>query len=170
MSEVTSFTVASCKDTSGQHWFNRADSSRILRFDWWSSSEQDLEVWLISSPWTVCCWGERWGFWQSQREGLWYCQAEGCWQKWLTIYVFFLQVLHLSFHQKDCSCASFHHIDAVISRMKPEQGKSCSTAALSKQKWNSLVSCSQHSYFGPCPFEEVRAGGGSLIACARFGV
>ena len=32
------------------------------------------------------------------------------------------------------------------------------------------VSCGQHSYFGPCPFEEVWAGGGSLIACDGYGV
>ena len=48
------------------------------------------------------------------------------------------------------------------SRMKAERGKSCSQADLSKQKWNGPVSCSQHSYFGTCPFE-----GGGVVVDAR---
>ena len=54
-------------------------------------------VCLMSSPWTVCCRGERRGFWQNQREGLWYRQAEGCWRKWRTVFVVFQWALLLSF-------------------------------------------------------------------------
>ena len=54
--------------------------------------------------------------------------------------------------------ASLH--DAVRFSMKVELQKSYSKADLSKQKWNSLVSCSQHSYSGICPFGGWGGGGG----------
>ena len=44
--------------------------------------------------------------------------------------------------------ASLCHIDAVRSRMKVELGKLYTRTDLSKQKWNSPVSCSQRSYLG----------------------
>ena len=47
------------------------------------------------------------------------------------------------------------YIDAVRSRTKTEREKSYIKADLSKQKWNWPVSCSQHSYFGTRPFEEI---------------
>jgi len=49
--------------------------------------------------------------------------------------------------------ALLQHVDAVRSWMKAEWEKSYSTADLSRQKWNSTLSCSQHSYFGTCPFD-----------------
>ena len=57
--------------------------------------------------------------------------------------------------------ASVPHSDSVRSRMKVEWEKSHSKADLSKQKWNGTASCSQHSYFGTCPFEEEGGGAGS---------
>ena len=57
--------------------------------------------------------------------------------------------------------------------MKAEQGKSYSTAAVSKQKWSGPVFCSQHSYTGTCQFEERVAGGGgggSLLTCVASGI
>ena len=65
--------------------------------------------------------------------------------------------------------ASFRHTDAILNRVKPEQGNSYNAAALSKQKWHSPLFCSQHLYFGICPFEKVQ-GVGSPIACDRDGI
>ena len=63
--------------------------------------------------------------------------------------------------------ASLRHIDAVWSRMKVKWGKLHNKVNLSKQKWNGLVSCSQHSYFGTCPFG--RGGGGVFfLICINF--
>ena len=47
-----------------------------------------------------------------------------------------------------------HHaiIATIRSRMKMELEELHSKADLSKQKLNSLVFCSQHWYFGTCPF------------------
>ena len=61
-----------------------------------------------------------------------------------------------------CHCTVIPHIDAVKSKMKAERVKIYCKADLSKQKLNSLVSCSQHSYFGTCPFEG--GGGGGVLA------
>ena len=55
--------------------------------------------------------------------------------------------------------ASLHYIDAFRSKMKVEWEKLYSKTDLFKHKWSGLVSCSQHSCFGTCPFEE---GGCSL--------
>ena len=59
--------------------------------------------------------------------------------------------------------ASLH--DAVRFSMKVELQKAYSKADLSKQKWNSPVSCSQHSYSGICPFEVGGGGGGGQGGC-----
>ena len=50
-----------------------------------------------------------------------------------------------SLGKKNNNYALLRHIDAVRSRMKAEQGKLYSKADLSKQKWNSPVSCSQYT-------------------------
>ena len=41
-----------------------------------------------------------------------------------------------------------------------EKNQLHSKADSSKQKWNGLVSCNQHSYFGTCPFKEGDGGAG----------
>ena len=63
--------------------------------------------------------------------------------------------------------ASLH--DAVRFSMKAELEKSYSKADLSKQKWNSLVSCSQHLYSGICPFGWWGGGvSGRVLAVKRL--
>ena len=55
--------------------------------------------------------------------------------------------------EKQQQYALLQHADAVRSWMKAEWEKSYSTVDLSRQKWNSTLPCSQHSYFGTCPFD-----------------
>ena len=64
--------------------------------------------------------------------------------------------------------ASLWHIDEVRFRMKVEWEKLCSKADLSKQKWNGLVSSSQHSWFGTWPFEEGGGAAGYLYISCHF--
>ena len=64
--------------------------------------------------------------------------------------------------------ASSYHID-VHNQISNESrmGKISymySKSDLSKQKRNGLVSCSQHSYFGTCPFGGAGGGGGGVLA------
>ena len=54
-------------------------------------------------------------------------------------------------------------IDAV--RSKADWEKLYSTADLSSQKWNGLVCCSQHSYYGTFSFEDA---GGRVLAVKVF--
>ena len=49
-----------------------------------------------------------------------------------------------------CSCCR-HHATIVLKSLQ---------SALLSQKWNGPIPCSQHSYTGTCPFEEVGGGGG----------
>ena len=60
-----------------------------------------------------------------------------------------------------------HHaiIDTIRSRTKMELEESHSKADLSKQILNSLVFCSQHWYFGTCPWGG--GGGGGMLAVKK---